>query len=155
MPCRHRQNVPEDVSFEWATTEEIAARADVISLHCSLNENSKGMINREFLSCMKTSAFLLNTSRGPLIDEASLAEALNSDRLAGAAVDVASVEPITVDNPLLNARNCVVTPHMAWSSLAARRRMMQVTADNIRNFQSESPINVVNHELLHNGTASD
>jgi glycerate dehydrogenase len=152
---RHRQNVPEDVSFEWATTEEIAARADVISLHCSLNENSKGMINREFLSCMKTSAFLLNTSRGPLIDEASLAEALNSDRLAGAAVDVASVEPITVDNPLLNARNCVVTPHMAWSSLAARRRMMQVTADNIRNFQSESPINVVNHELLHNGTASD
>jgi glycerate dehydrogenase len=93
---------------------------------------------------MKPSAFILNTSRGPLVDEAALAEALNTDQLAGAAVDVASVEPITDDNPLLTARNCLITPHMAWSSLAARRRMMQVTADNIRNFLAGTPSNIVN-----------
>ena len=141
---RHRQNAPNDVSFEWAIPDEIASRADVVTLHCSLNENSKEMINREFLSQMRPSAFLLNTSRGPLINEVALAEALNGNQLAGAAVDVASVEPITDDNPLLTARNCLITPHMAWSSLAARRRMMQITADNIRNFQAGTPSNIVN-----------
>lgn len=141
---RHRQNAPDDIPFAWATPEEIAAQADVVTLHCSLNENSRGMINREFLSQMKPSAFLLNTSRGPLVDEAALAEALYTDQLAGAAVDVASVEPITDDNPLLTARNCLITPHMAWSSLAARRRMMQITADNIRNFLAGTPSNIVN-----------
>lgn len=141
---RHRQNAPDDVPFEWATPDEIASRADVVTLHCSLNEKSKGMINREFLSHMRPSAFLLNTSRGPLINEVALAEALNANQLAGAAVDVASVEPITDDNPLLTARNCLITPHMAWSSLAARRRMMQITADNIRNFQAGTPSNIVN-----------
>jgi glycerate dehydrogenase len=141
---RHRQNAPDDVQFSWATNDEIAEQADVVTLHCSLNENSTGMINRKFLSRMKPSAFLLNTSRGPLIDEAALADALNTDQLAGAAVDVASVEPITDDNPLLTARNCLITPHMAWSSLAARRRMMQITADNIRNFLAGTPSNVVN-----------
>lgn len=145
---RHRQNAPDEIPFAWATPDEIAAQADVVSLHCSLNENSTGMINREFLARMKSSAFLLNTSRGPLIDEAALADALNTDQLAGAAVDVASVEPITDDNPLLAARNCLITPHMAWSSLAARRRMMQITADNIRNFLAGTPNNIVNRELL-------
>ncbi len=145
---RHRQNAPNDVSFEWATPDEIASRADVVTLHCSLNENSKEMINREFLSQMRPSAFLLNTSRGPLINEVALAEALNDNQLAGAAVDVASVEPITDDNPLLTARNCLITPHMAWSSLAARRRMMQITADNIRNFQAGTPSNIVNGDGL-------
>jgi glycerate dehydrogenase len=143
---RHRQALPDDLSFEWATTEEIAERADVVSLHCSLNENSTGMINRDFLSRMKPSAFLLNTSRGPLIDEAALAEALNAGEQAGAAVDVASVEPITDDNPLLTARNCLITPHMAWSSLAARRRMMEITADNIRHFLAGTPNNIVNSQ---------
>jgi len=141
---RHRQNAPDDIPFSWATNGEIAEQADVVTLHCSLNEESTGMINRKFLSRMKPSAFLLNTSRGPLIDEAALAEALNAGQLAGAAVDVASVEPITDDNPLLKARNCLITPHMAWSSLAARRRMMQITADNIRNFLAGTPSNVVN-----------
>ena len=145
---RHRQNALADVPFEWGTPDEIASRADVVTLHCSLNENSNGMINREFLSQMKPSAFLLNTSRGPLINEAALAEALNDNQLAGAAVDVASVEPITDDNPLLTARNCLITPHMAWSSLAARRRMMQITADNIRNFQAGTPSNIVNGDGL-------
>lgn len=145
---RHRQNAPDDVQFSWATPDQIAAQADVVSLHCSLNENSTGMINRDFLSRMKPSAFLLNTSRGPLIDEAALAEALNAGQLAGAAVDVASVEPITDDNPLLTANNCLITPHMAWSSLAARRRMMQITADNIRSFLNGRPTNVVNDHLV-------
>ena len=141
---RHRQNAPDDIPFAWSTPDEIASQADVVTLHCSLNENSRGMINREFLSQMKPSAFLLNTSRGPLVDEAALAEALNTDQLAGAAVDVASVEPIAADNPLLTARKCLITPHMAWSSLAARRRMMQITADNIRNFLAGTPSNIVN-----------
>jgi len=145
---RHRQNAPEDIAFEYASPKEIAARADVISLHCSLNDESQGMINREFLSRMKPSAFLINTSRGPLIDEAALTEALNNDQLAGAGLDVASVEPITDDNPLLTARNCVITPHMAWSSLAARRRMMHVTTDNIRNCLAGTPSNIVNGESL-------
>jgi glycerate dehydrogenase len=144
---RHRQNAPADISFEWATVDEIAARADVISLHCSLNENSTGMVNREFLAQMKPSAFLINTSRGKLVDEVALAESLNAQQIAGAAVDVASVEPVSVDNPLLSARNCVMTPHMAWSTLAARRRMMQVTADNIRNFLAGNPANIVNRDL--------
>ena len=144
---RHRQHEPVDIRFSWATPDEIAARADVVSLHCGLNDNSRGMINGEFLSQMKPSAFLLNTSRGPLVDEAALAEALNNGELAGAAVDVASVEPITDDNPLLTARNCLITPHMAWSSLAARRRMMQTTADNIRNFLAGAPCNIVNGDV--------
>jgi glycerate dehydrogenase len=145
---RHRQNAPDDIPFSWATNGEIADQADVVTLNCSLNENSIGMINREFLSRIKPSAFLLNTSRGPLVDEAALAEALNADQLAGAAVDVASVEPITDDNPLLAARNCLITPHMAWSSLAARRRMMQITADNIRNFLAGTPVNIINGDVL-------
>ncbi|MFT5095678.1 MAG: glycerate dehydrogenase [Porticoccaceae bacterium] len=145
---RHRGDAPDDIQFSWATPDEIASQADVVSLHCSLNENSTGMINREFLSRMKPSAFLLNTSRGPLIDEAALAEALNAGQLAGAAVDVASVEPITDDNPLLTATNCLITPHMAWSSLAARRRMMQITAENVSNFLTGKPSNIINDHLI-------
>jgi glycerate dehydrogenase len=145
---RHRQNAPDDIQFSWATPDEIAEQADVVSLHCSLNENSTGMINRDFLSRMKPSAFLLNTSRGPLIDEAALAEALNTGQLVGAAVDVASVEPITDDNPLLTADNCLITPHMAWSSLAARRRMMQITAENVSNFLTGKPSNIINDHLI-------
>ncbi|MGZ0164485.1 MAG: D-2-hydroxyacid dehydrogenase [Planctomycetales bacterium] len=145
---RHRGDAPVDIQFSWATPDEIASQADVVSLHCSLNENSTGMINREFLSRMKPSAFLLNTSRGPLIDEAALAEALNAGQLAGAAVDVASVEPITDDNPLLTATNCLITPHMAWSSLAARCRMMQITAENVSNFLTGKPSNIINDHLI-------
>lgn len=147
VTSRTRQNNPADIPFEWATLDDIAQRSDVITLNSSLNEDSKGMINREFLSRVKPSAFLLNTSRGPLIDEAALSDALNAGQLAGAALDVAAVEPITDDNPLLTADNCIITPHMAWSSVAARQRLMQVTADNIRNFQNGTPINIVNQDV--------
>ncbi len=133
-----------DGLFEWATLDEIAAQSDVVSLHCALNAESRGIVNADFLSRMKPSAFLINTSRGPLVDDAALADALNRDVIAGAALDVVTREPIVPDNPLLQAKNCLITPHMAWSMLAARQRMMNRTADNIREFLAGKPQNVVN-----------
>lgn len=124
--------------------DAIASQSDVVSLHCSLNSESRGIIDADFLNQMKPSAFLLNTARGPLIDDAALAHALNQGLIAGAALDVVSTEPIQPDNPLLKARNCIITPHMAWSMLAARQRMMKRTADNIRAFLAQQPCNVVN-----------
>jgi glycerate dehydrogenase len=97
------------------------------------------------LSKMKPTAFLINTSRGPLIDESALAEALNAGRLAGAAVDVVTVEPPPPDNPLFQAKNCLVTPHIAWATRAARTRLMDVAVGNVREFLSGKPRNVVNH----------
>ena len=138
------QSPPGDSRFEWASIEEIAERSDVVSLHCSLTESSRNLVNEAFLSRVKPTSFIINTARGALIDESALAAALNSGRLAGAALDVASSEPATRDNPLLSARNCLMTPHLAWSTLAARRRMMQTTADNIRAFLAGTPQNVVN-----------
>ncbi len=133
-----------DGLFEWATLDEIAAQSDVVSLHCALNAESRGIVNADFLSRMKPSAFLINTSRGPLVDDAALADALNRDVIAGAALDVVSREPIVPDNPLLQAKNCLITPHMAWTMLAARQRMVSRTADNIRAFLAGNPQNVVN-----------
>jgi glycerate dehydrogenase len=101
------------------------------------------MVNRNFLSRCKPSAFLLNAARGPLVVEADLADALNNGRLAGAAVDVVSEEPIAQSNPLLTARNCIITPHIAWATLAARRRLMAATAANIAKFLAGKPTNVV------------
>ena len=123
--------------------DELLARADVVSLHCPLNERTRGMIGARRLALMKPSAFLINTARGGLIDERAVAEALAQNRLAGAAVDVVSSEPIAPDNPLLAAPRCIITPHMAWASLAARRRLMQATAENIRAFLAGCPVNVV------------
>jgi glycerate dehydrogenase len=133
-----------DGLFEWATLDEIAEQSDVVSLHCALNDESRGIVNAGFLSRMKQSAFLINTSRGPLVDDAALADALNRDVIAGAALDVVSREPIVPENPLLQAKNCLITPHMAWTMLAARQRMVSRTADNIRAFLAGNPQNVVN-----------
>jgi glycerate dehydrogenase len=138
------QNPPDYQPFAWCSAEETAAVADVIVLHCNLTPTSAGIVNRGFLERMKPSAFLINPARGALVDESALAEALNDGRLAGAAVDVVSSEPISDDNPLLNARNCIITPHMAWSTVAARERLMQATAENIQSFLSGMPRNVVN-----------
>lgn len=137
-------NPPAYQPFAWASVEEIAERADAITLHCNLTEEARGMINAEFLARMKPTAMLVNTARGALVDEQALAAALNQGQLAGAALDVVSAEPIRDDNPLLAARNCLLTPHMAWSTLAARKRIMQTTADNIRAYQQGQPQNVVN-----------
>jgi glycerate dehydrogenase len=115
-----------------------------VSLHCPLTDETRHLINAETLTWLKPSAFLLNTSRGPLIDEPALADALNSGRIAGAAVDVLSVEPPPATNPLLAARNCLITPHLAWGTSAARRRLLAIAVENVRSFLAGAPVNVVN-----------
>lgn len=128
----------------WVDLEQLFRQSDVVSLHCPLTSGNRQLVNRERLSWMKPGAFLLNTSRGQLVDEAALAEALNSSRLGGAGLDVLSVEPPPPDNPLLTARNCVITPHLAWGTRAARSRLLQTAIANIRAFLSGRPQNVVN-----------
>jgi glycerate dehydrogenase len=119
-------------------------QADVVSLHCPLTPETAGLVNAGRLARMKPTAFLLNTSRGPLIDEPALAEALNAGRLAGAALDVLSVEPPSSSNPVLSARNCIVTPHLAWATRAARARLLRTAVENVRAFQNGQLQNVVN-----------
>jgi glycerate dehydrogenase len=137
---------PEDDgrAAEWCELDELFARSDVISLHSPLTPQTAGLVNRDRLSRMKPTAFLINTARGPLIAEADLAEALAAGRLAGAAVDVVSVEPIRPENPLLSAPNCLITPHIAWATEDARRRLMDATVANIEAFLEGRPVNVVN-----------
>jgi glycerate dehydrogenase len=130
--------------FAWTTVPELFAQADVVSLHCPLTAENAAFVNAELIASMKPSALFINTARGGLVDEHALAAALDHGRLAGAAVDVVSAEPIHPDNPLLHARNCIITPHMAWGSLAARRRLVHQTARNIEAFLAGRPVNVVN-----------
>jgi glycerate dehydrogenase len=127
-----------------AGLENVLKNSDVVSLHCPLTPETNQMIDHETLSLMKPTAFLVNTARGALIDEAALAAALNCSRIAGAAVDVLSIEPPPADNPLLNAKNCLITPHIAWASQAARKRLMRMTVENVRAFLAGTPQNVVN-----------
>ncbi len=131
-------------AVEFVSLERLFRESDVVSLHCPLTSDTKNVVNATSLSWMKPSAFLLNTSRGGLVDEAALAEALNSGRIAAAAVDVVSVEPPVPGNPLFTARNCVITPHIAWASRSARGRLLQATVDNLRSFLSGTARNVVN-----------
>ncbi len=130
--------------IEFGTLDEIFSRADIVSLHCPLTPATNNLVNAPRLALMKPSALLLNTSRGPLVDEAALAVALNSGRLAGAALDVLSVEPPPLTNPLLTAKNCVITPHLGWATRAARQRLMQIAVANLRTFLNGTPQNVVN-----------
>ena len=139
-----QENPPPYAPFSWANLDDIAIQSDVITLHCPLTERSRGLINRQFLSQVKPSCILINTARGPLVVDQDLADALNQGQLGGAALDVVSVEPIRADNPLLLAKNCVITPHIAWATLAARRRLMEATVMNIQCFQAGRPRNVVN-----------
>lgn len=129
---------------KFVDLETLFRTSDVISLHCPLTSQNQKLVNTERLARMKPSAFLLNTSRGPLIDEAALADALNNGRLAGAGLDVLSVEPPPANNPLLSAQNCIITPHNAWGTRAARTRLMRIAVDNIRAFLAGKPQNVVN-----------
>jgi glycerate dehydrogenase len=119
-------------------------RSDVISLHCPSTEQTSLLVNRDRLRLAKPTAFLINTARGSLVVEADLAEALNAGRLAGAALDVVSREPIRPDNPLFSAKNCLITPHIAWATDQARRRLLEATVANVEAFLSGRPINVVN-----------
>jgi len=128
----------------WVTFEELLRLADVVSLHCPLTPATQGLINAQALARMKPTALLINTGRGPLLDEAAVAAALHAGRLAGLATDVLSTEPPTPDNPLLLAPRTVITPHQGWATLAARRRLLAECAANVRAFLAGAPRNVVN-----------
>ena len=124
--------------------DELFRQCDVISLHCPLTDSTRHLVNAERLATMKPTAILINTARGPLVDEAALAAALNAGTIAAAGVDVLSEEPARADNPLLAAKNCYITPHIAWGSSAARQRLMQILVENVKSYMDGKPINIVN-----------
>ncbi|MBR2635497.1 MAG: D-2-hydroxyacid dehydrogenase [Oscillospiraceae bacterium] len=131
-------------NFRWVSLDELCEQADYISLNCPLTEQTKGLVNREFLSKMKPSAMLINTARGPVVVEEDLAEALDKGVIAAAAVDVLSSEPPKGDNPLLTAKNIWITPHIGWATKEARVRLLKVTEENLEAFAKGEPQNVVN-----------
>jgi glycerate dehydrogenase len=139
-----RSAAPDWPDFRWYEVQELLAEADVVSLHCPLLAQTQGIINARTLALMKPGAFLINASRGALVVEQDLADALNSGRLAGAGVDVLSSEPPSPDNPLLHAKNCIVTPHIAWASKEARTRLLATAIGNLRAFVDGHPVNLVN-----------
>ena len=132
-------------NFRWAKNlDDLAENADIITFHCPLTKETEKTVNADFLSKCKKTAFIINTSRGPVVDENALADALNSGKIAGAGVDVLSTEPPAKDNPLLTAKNCFITPHIAWAAFETRERLMGIFKSNIEAFVSGKPINVVN-----------
>jgi len=137
-----QEDVPEGI--EMVDLERLFQESDVVSLHCPLTAENEKLVNADRLSTMKPTAILINTSRGPLVDEGALAGALNSSRIAGASLDVLAVEPPVADNPLLTAKNCNITPHIAWATRAARGRLLNTVVENIRAFAAGKPRNVVN-----------
>jgi glycerate dehydrogenase len=144
----HTPRIPADpgpVPVRFVPLEELFATSDVVSLNCPQTPENTGFVNARLLSVMKPTAFLLNVARGGLVNEADLADALNRGIIAGAGLDVVAVEPMQADNPLLAAANCIFTPHIAWASLAARKRLMQIVAGNIAAFLAGKPVNVVNN----------
>lgn len=133
----HRSN------FRWVELPELFSVSDIVTVHCPLTPETKGLINAGRLAMMKKSSFLINTSRGPVVSEKDLAEALNTGVIAGAGLDVLSTEPPAEDNPLLTAKNCIITPHIAWATLEARTRLMEMAVANVKAFLSGKPVNVV------------
>lgn len=133
-----------DLSVEYVDMETLLARSDFVSLHCPLFTENAKMVNSGFLSKMKDGAFLINTARGGLLDEQAVADALATGKLAGAAVDVVTEEPMKVYNPLLTAPNCIITPHIAWAPKESRQRLLDCCVENIRAFLRGKPQNVVN-----------
>ena len=129
---------------EYVDLDTLYARADVISLHCNLTPENTGMICKASIKKMKRGVLIVNNARGPLVNEADLAAALESGKVAGAALDVVSTEPIRCDNPLLHAKNCILTPHISWAPIESRRRIMDQSVENAKAFLSGTPINVVN-----------
>jgi glycerate dehydrogenase len=140
---RSRTNQLHRTNFKWVSIDELFELADVVSVHCPLVPETKGLVNLGYLRKMKKTAFFLNTSRGPVVVEEDLAYALNSDLIAGAGIDVLSSEPPSGDNPLLRAKNCIITPHIAWATLEARIRLMDITISNLSGFLENKPVNVV------------
>ncbi|MFH1009138.1 MAG: D-2-hydroxyacid dehydrogenase [Candidatus Latescibacterota bacterium] len=139
----HQGNPPDLPDFRWAQIPKLLTESDVVSLHCPMFPDTEGLINKGNLERMKSSAFLINTSRGGLVVDADLAEALNNDRIAGAGLDVLSTEPPPQTNPLLTAKNCLITPHISWATKEARARLMGTAIGNVEAFLSGAPTNVV------------
>jgi len=144
----HAPRIPADpgpVPVRFVPLEELFATSDVVSLNCPQTPENTGFVNASLLARMKPTSFLINVARGGLVNEADLADALNRRVIAGAGLDVVAHEPMLADNPLLKAGNCIFTPHIAWASLAARKRLMNIVAGNIAAFQAGAPVNVVNN----------
>lgn len=129
---------------EYVGLDELYACADVITLHCNLTPENTGMINKESIAKMKDGVILINNARGQLIDEQDVADALNCDKIAAAGLDVVYTEPIRADNPLLKAKNCIITPHISWAPKESRQRIMDCTVENVKAFLAGKPVNVVN-----------
>lgn len=138
------QNAPAHAESAAVSFNRLLESSDIVSLHCPLTPENTGIIGREALAQMKQGALLINTARGPLIDEVALRDALVSGHLGGAALDVVSAEPIDPDNPLLNAPRCLLTPHIAWSAKEARARLTEIAAENLKAFLDGTPQNIVN-----------
>ncbi len=134
----------ESESLQYAGLETLFAQSDVISLHCPLFESTQGIINKDSIAKMKDGVMIINNSRGPLVVEEDLVEALNCGKVGAAALDVVSSEPIRSDNPLLKAKNCLITPHISWAPKEARQRLLDFAVDNLRQFVAGKPVNVVN-----------
>lgn len=140
----HTRTTPVDCPYEIVSKEELFKRSDYLTLHCPLNEQTKNIINRDTLALMKPTAYFINTSRGGTVVENDLCDALNNGVIAGAGIDVVSVEPMREDNPLLKAKNCIITPHTAWATIEARRRLIDIVAGNLSAFLKGEPVNIVN-----------
>ncbi len=141
--ARRQDDQSQRKNFRWAGIPEILEQSDVVTIHCPLTPETKGLINARSLAMMKRSSFLLNTSRGPIVVDEDLATALNGDIISGAGIDVLSVEPPAKDNPLFTAKNCIITPHIAWATKEARARLMNMAIENLRAFSEGKPVNVV------------
>jgi glycerate dehydrogenase len=140
----HNRSPQNNPDIQVVSQKDIFTQSDTLSLHCPLTPENEGFINKQQIELMKPSAFLINTSRGQLINEQDLADALNSNRIAGAGLDVLSTEPPKPENPLLTAKNCIITPHMAWATHASRARLMKTSIDNVKAFIDGKLHNVVN-----------
>ena len=139
-----RRARPATDAIEFTSIDDVFRRADVVTLHCPLTADTQGLVNAQRLALMKPDSYLINTGRGPLVVEQDLADALNAGQIAGAGLDVLSAEPPSPDNPLLTAKNCLITPHIAWASRAARGRLLAIVVENLRAFLEGEPTNVVN-----------
>lgn len=142
--ARTRRDQSHRKNFRWADIPELLEQSDVVSIHCPLFPETKGLINQENLKRMKRSAYLLNTSRGPIVVDKDLADALNNGIIAGAGIDVLSAEPPEKDNPLYSARNCLITPHISWATKEARARLMDIAVNNLSAFIAGNSVNIVN-----------